>query len=346
MGKKFTWMGMWMVWVQAAIMFYYAVVMGWTIRYSVLAGGTLAGVGPQMTATNTQALWDSFISNPGEVIFWQVVAIVISAYIVSRGIKKGIEVTNKILIPLLIGLLIVAMLWSLTLRGAIVGLQYLYVPQTEYLVKPETWISAITHSAWSCSAGMGMGITYASYMRKREDTTLNAFITGLGNNSIELISGVAVLGTLFAVSVSTGAAMEGIEARSSGLTFVYLSALFVRMPGGVLIAVLFFAAMAFAALTSMISGIEIIVRNFIDLGWKRKKAMLYVLGAIFVMGLPSALSLKFLDNQDFVWGTGLILSGLFVSMAVIKFGAKASSSAACSYRWRSSSSVRTSSGPI
>jgi NSS family neurotransmitter:Na+ symporter len=321
MGKRFAWMGIWMVWVQAAIMFYYAVVMGWTLRYAVLAGGTFTGVGTQMTATNTQALWDDFINSPGEIIIWQIIAIAISAYIVSRGIKKGIEVTNKILIPLLIILLIVAMLWSLTLKGAVVGLQYLYVPKTEYLLRPETWISAITHSAWSCSAGMGMGITYASYMRKREDTTLNAFITGLGNNSVELISGVAVLGTLFAVSASTGAAMEGIEAGGSGLTFVYLSALFVRMPGGALVAVLFFAAMAFAALTSMISGIEIIVRNFIDLGWTRKKAMVYVLAAMFIMGIPSALWLTVLDNQDFVWGTGLILSGLFVSMAVIKFGA-------------------------
>jgi NSS family neurotransmitter:Na+ symporter len=167
---------------------------------------------------------------------------------------------------------------------------------------------------------MGMGITYAAYMRKREDTTLNAFLTGLGNNSIELISGVAVIGTLFALSLSTTEAQAAIQEGGSGLTFIHLSNLFVRMPGGLVIAVMFFMAMAFAALTSMISGVEIITKNFVDIGWPRKKALTLVLFAIFIFGVPSAWSISFLDNQDYVWGTGLILSGFFVSMAVLKFG--------------------------
>jgi len=314
MGKKYIILGVWMVWVQAAIMFYYSVVMGWTMRYSAVA---LTG---QFTPDNTEAIWQALVSSPGEMVGWQVLAIAVSAVIVMRGIKGGIELANRILIPMLIFLLIIAMLWSLTLPGAIQGLRYLYVPDPAYLMKGETWIRAVSHSAWSCSAGMGMGITYASYMRKREDTTANAFLTGLGNNSVELISGVAVLCTLFALSPTVSAANQAIASGGSGLTFIYLPALFVTMPGGPLIALMFFTAMAFAALTSMISGIEIIVRNFIDVGWSRKRATFYVIAAIFIGGVPSAFSLALLDNQDYVWGVGLIVSGLFVSLLVLRYG--------------------------
>jgi NSS family neurotransmitter:Na+ symporter len=83
---------------------------------------------------------------------------------------------------------------------------------------------------------------------------------------------------------------------------------------------IFFLAMSFAALTSMIATIEIAARNFVDMGWERNKAVKYICVAIALCGLPSAYSLEFLDNQDFVWGTGLIVSGLMVAVVVMKFG--------------------------
>ena len=100
------------------------------------------------------------------------------------------------MIPCLVAFLVVAMIYPFVLNpsGAIIGLKFMFIPQGEYLFKGETWIRALTQSAWSTSAGFGMAITYAVAMRKKEDIGLNAFLTGLGNNSVSLIAGVAVLG--------------------------------------------------------------------------------------------------------------------------------------------------------
>ena len=166
-----------------------------------------------------------------------------------------------------------------------------------------------------------MAITYAVAMRKKEDIGLNAFLTGLGNNSVSLIAGVAVLGTVFALSGSTAEGLEAVESGSSGLTFIHLTALFASMgTAGYIIGSIFFLAMAFAALTSMVSTLQACVVNFVDMGWERKEAVRYIAVAVALAGIPSAISLEFLDNQDFVWGTGLIVSGLMVAVVVMRFG--------------------------
>ena len=320
-GKRFTWMGMWMVWVATAVGFYYAVVMGWTIRYFWVAfSGDISQAGD---AEATQALWDSFIDSPMEVMSYQLLAVAVSGIVVYRGIR-GIERANTILIPLLVIFLIFAMIYPFIIDPgkASQGLRYMFIPQKEYLFRGETWIRALTQSAWSTSAGFGMAITYAVAMKKKEDVSLNAFLTGLGNNAVSLISGVAVICTVFALSASTADGLGILQSDASGLTFIHLTALFAQAGfWGRVLGAIFFLAMSFAALTSMIATIEIGARNFMDMGWERKRAVKYICIAIALFGLPSAYSLKFLDNQDFVWGTGLLISGLMVATAVMRFGA-------------------------
>jgi len=319
-GRRFTWLGVWMMWVGTAVGFYYAVVMGWTIRYFWIA---ISGEMSSATdTTETQALWDNFISSPSEVILFQLIAVSFSAFIVYNGIS-GIEKANMILIPCLVAFLLVAMIYPFILNpsGAAMGLRFMFIPQWDYFFKGETWIRALTQSAWSTSAGFGMAITYAVAMRKKEDIGLNAFLTGLGNNSVSLIAGVAVLGTVFALSDSTADGLEAVESGSSGLTFIHLTALFATMgTAGWIIGSIFFLAMSFAALTSMVSTLQACVVNFVDMGWERKEAVKYISVAIALAGIPSAISLEFLDNQDFVWGTGLIVSGLMVAIVVMRFG--------------------------
>ena len=319
-GRRFTWLGVWMMWVGTAVGFYYAVVMGWTIRYFWIA---ISGEMSSATdTTETQALWDNFISSPSEVILFQLIAVSFSAFIVYNGIS-GIEKANMILIPCLVAFLVVAMIYPFILNpsGAAMGLRFMFIPQWDYFFKGETWIRALTQSAWSTSAGFGMAITYAVAMRKKEDIGLNAFLTGLGNNSVSLIAGVAVLGTVFALSDSTADGLEAVESGSSGLTFIHLTALFATMgTAGWIIGSIFFLAMSFAALTSMVSTLQACVVNFVDMGWERKEAVKYISVAVALAGIPSAISLEFLDNQDFVWGTGLIVSGLMVAVVVMRFG--------------------------
>ncbi|MGA1793219.1 MAG: sodium-dependent transporter [Thermoplasmatota archaeon] len=326
LGPKKAWMGAWLAWISTAIGFYYAVVMGWTLRY---AFGSLSGSISFSSAEGARASWEGFLESPLLVVLFQVLAIFVTAVIVYRGVEKGVERVNKILIPALFVLLIIAMVRALFLPGALNGLAYLFTPHSESLFNAKTWISALAQSAWSCSAGMGMAITYGAYTRRKDDTNLNTFLTGLGDTTIALVAGIMIFATVFGVSASPALAEAAVEEGGSGLTFIYLPSLFGEMAGGPIIAVMFFLAMAFAALTSMIATYENAVKNFVDAGWERKKAIRVLTVGMLVLGLPSALIILpvtgtpmpvFLDNQDFVWGLGLIASGAFIYYLVFKYG--------------------------
>jgi NSS family neurotransmitter:Na+ symporter len=323
-GNKYAWMGVWMIFVSVVINFYYAVVMGWTIKYFTVA--STGGLTPGMDVT---MIWNDYISSPLQVVFFQFVAIAVGFFIVYRGITGGVEKTNRILLPILFFFLIFLAIWALTLPNAFHGLRFLFVPKFEYLGRGETWVRALAQSAWSCSAGMGMAITYAVYMKRREDTALNSFLTGLGDSSASLIAGLAVICTVFGLSASVPEANQIVAQSGTGITFIHLTNLFTTIPGGPIMAIIFFSAMSFAALTSLIAGFESATRNFMDHGWSRAKSIRVVALATFVGGLPSAIIFTwvsgmatpaFLDMQDHVWGLGLILSGLFVSIAIWKYG--------------------------
>jgi NSS family neurotransmitter:Na+ symporter len=323
LGKNKAWMGAWMAWISTAIGFYYAVVMGWTIRYAL--GSTTGNV----SLADSKESWEHFLNSPGLVVLFQVIAIAVSAFIVYRGIEKGVERVNKILIPTLFALLLFSMIWALTLPGALRGISYIFTPQADTLFNGKTWIKALAQSAWSCSAGMGMAITYGAYTRRKDDTSLNTVLTGLGDTTIALVAGIMIFATVFAMSGTMTGAEEALEAGGSGLTFIYLPQLFGEMIGGRYVAIAFFFAMAFAALTSMIATYENAVKNFVDAGWDRKKAIMVMTVGMLILGLPSAIIVMdvngtsmpvFLDNQDFVWGLGLVLSGAFIYFLIWKYG--------------------------
>ena len=128
-----------------------------------------------------------------------------------RG-AKAIEKVNVILMVSLFILLFSALFLSILMDaqdGTLDGFVYMFSIQPEYLLEPQTWISGLSQSAWSCSAGMGMCITYAVYMRKDEDTTLNAATMCLANNSISIIAGLTVMMAIFSVVQDSLSAVSG-----------------------------------------------------------------------------------------------------------------------------------------
>src|SRR5690606_23737416 len=134
-----------------------------------------------------------------------------------------------------------------------------------------------------------------------------------------MLAGVAVLCTLFALG-TTGFAEEALGAGNEGLAFVYFTQLFVEMPGGTVFATLFFLALALAGLSSLVAMVELATRNVMDMGVSRRSAVIGVVVVGFLLGLPSAFSLDVFSNQDFVWGVGLLVSGLLASLAMMKYG--------------------------
>jgi len=312
-GRRTAWMGAWVAFTAIAIMFYYSVVMGWTIRY--LWGALSHGI-PMTSPEAAERFWQGYVGSPWAVVT-HAIAISLGVAVVARGVR-GIERMARVLIPSLVLLVVVLALRAVTLDGAVRGLAFLFTPHWGDLLSPRIWLEALTQNAWDTGAGWGLVLAYAIYLREDEDTTLNAFVLGFGNNSVSLLAGIMVLCTAFALMPN--AADQIVGAGNEGLTFVWVPQLFGQMPGGGVFMVLFFMALVFAAWTSLIAMIELASRVLIDAGMRRKRAIVVVGVGGFLLGLPSALSIEVFRNQDWVWGVGLMLSGLFFAIAVIRYG--------------------------
>ena len=312
MGDRFAWMGGWIAWVAAAIGFYYAVVMGWTLRYF------LAAVTLQLKGEASTELWDRFSYSP-QVMIFHGLALLLAVIVVLRGIR-GIESVVRVLMPALLVLVVVLAVRAVTLPGASKGLEFLFEPTWSDLLNSRIWLEALTQNAWDTGAGWGLVLTYAVFSRRREDTNLNSFLLAFGNNSVSLLAGIMVLCTVF--SIMPGAAGQIVGAGNEGLTFIWIPQLFNAMPGGSFFMVLFFTALVFAAWTSLVAMFQLVGLALEEAGLKRRKAIISLAVAAFVFGVPSALFQPFFVNQDNVWSVALMSCGLFFALTVIRYGVK------------------------
>jgi NSS family neurotransmitter:Na+ symporter len=318
-GKQFGWMGAWIVFVSTAIMFYYSVVTGWCIRYFFSAAS-----GDLFNTSEHLAYWNEFSTSYQPLLF-HFFAILFAGIVILKGVTKGIERVTKILVPSLLIILLILFFRAVTLPNAFEGIKYFFTPDINVILDYKVWLNALTQNAWDTGAGWGLILTYAIYMKKKEDISLNAALIGFGNNSVSLIAGITIFSTVFALgSVDAMTQISQSGPANTGLTFIYLPVLFTKLSESNLIntffASLFFLALFFAAFTSLISMVELSTRTLIDFGIKRKKAIIIIASMGFLLGIPSALDLSFLANQDWVWGVGLILSGAFISFSIIRYG--------------------------
>ena len=327
-GRKFGFMGTFVAFCCAAIMFYYAVVAGWCLRYLVeTARGGLAG----LQGESAEQAFVAFANSPTPLVF-QLGALILAGLVVWRGVIGGIERANKILIPLLFALLLVAVGRSLSLPGAGEGLRFMFHVDWPALGNANLWLEALSQSAWSTGAGWGLMLTYGVYVGRHERVVSNAALTGVGNNIASLIAAAAIIPAVFALAPMAVdpvrlAELGGAEGMltsggpaSTGLTFIWIPTLFGQMPAGSWFTAAFFLTLFFAALSSLIAMLEMSSRVLIDLGLERKVAVGAVVAAAFALGLPSAINLGFFQNQDWAWGIGLMVSGLFVALAIVRYG--------------------------
>jgi len=319
-GRNFSWMGGFISICAMLIMCYYAVVTGWTLRYMIHAiTGSLNGLNYDQAIS----LFDNFRNTGGAVAF-HLLSVGLAALVVMKG-ARSIEWLNKILIPALILILIIGAVKSISLMMSTegsgpTGLDYLFTVEWDRLKDPAHWIAGLTQSAWSTGAGWGLMLAYAVYARDQEDPVSTPMATGLGNNGIEIIVALLIFPALFAI-MGTGA-VEYVSGASwkGGIAFHTVPVLFNQMEGGYFFNLLFFIGLASAAMTSLVAMVELSTRFFMDFKLPRKKALLITVGLCVVVGVPSAMSDSIFDNQDFVWGVGLILSGIFLAFMVLKVG--------------------------
>ena len=202
-------------------------------------------------------------------------------------------------------------------------MSYLFQFDPADFARPRIYLEALSQSAWSTGAGWGLLLTYSVYARPREKVVKTSLYMGLIDNTASLLAALAVIPTVFSM-LPPDQAVEVIKTpgeNSTGLTFIWIPRLLGSGESGQAMLMLFFLALLLAALTSLISMVEMGVRNLIDMGLKRTSATLLVTALIALAGIPSALSGRVFDNQDWVWGLGLLVNGLLFCLTVKAFGA-------------------------
>ncbi|MCB9596915.1 MAG: sodium-dependent transporter [Sandaracinaceae bacterium] len=265
------------------ILSYYSVVAGWAMHYVYLAAtGAFSGAETAEEIAAVGAHFGALYANPGANIFWHTLFMAITVGIVTVGIQKGVELASRIMMPALFVMLIALVIYATTLDGFDRAVGFVFGFHTDQLTGGGV-LEALGHSFFTLSLGMGAMLTYGSYMKKEDGVVATSFIISGLDTAVALMACLA----LFPITFSYG--MEA--AAGPGLVFVNMPTAFAQMPGGTLWAILFFVLLTFAALTSAISLLEVVASYFIDeLKWPRWRAVALTGGAIFLFGIPSALS--------------------------------------------------------
>ncbi len=299
------------------ILSFYSVIAGWALAY---IGKSIAGF--TGTAEQIQVQFTSLVVSPGESIFWHTVFMALCVGIVIGGIQKGIERWSKILMPSLLVILVGLMCYGLFYTaGGMKALTFMFKPDFSKL-SAEAVLSALGHAFFTLSLGMGAMITYGSYMKREANLVRDAVTISVLDTVIALLAGVAIFSLVFSFGLEPGS--------GPGLIFLTLPVLFAKT--GPAISVPFFVLLTFAALTSGISLLEVVVSYFVDeRGWKRTKATIIMGGTIYLIGILSAVSgwtlpfrgkdQGFLDIFDFISTNymlpiGGLLTGIFIAWVV------------------------------
>jgi NSS family neurotransmitter:Na+ symporter len=219
-------------------------------------------------------------------LFWHLVFMSLTMFVVVAGVGGGIERASKILMPVLFLILVGLMIRGLTLPGSWGGVLFLVSPDFTKLT-PEAVLEALGHAFFTLSLGMGAMLTYGSYLSKDANLYKSGLLVVLADTMIALVAGFAIYPAVFAYGLDPGS--------GAGLIFVTMPVVFSRMTAGYALGALFFTALFVAALTSAISLLEVCVAHFIDeWGWSRVKATTLAGGSIALLGIPSALDWNFL----------------------------------------------------
>ena len=262
-----------------AILAFYTVVGGWTFDYLVRS---VMYIFSKPDVTSLEQQFTQMVTSPVRPIVWTVLFMGVNAFIVMCGIKKGIEKYSRIMMPVLFLMVLILVARSLTLEGASAGLQFLFKPDFSK-INTKVVLAALGQAFFSLSLGMGCLITYGSYIPKNENLNKLAFTTGIADMLFAVLAGLAIMPAVFAFGVS--------PEEGPGLVFIVLPRIFAQIPLGNVFAVLFFAILLIAAITSVISLMEV-VTAYVTERFKMKRKVAVALISVFVTVCASFSSLS------------------------------------------------------
>ena len=286
-------------WVAAGIMgvlagflvlSYYSVVAGWTLYYTVQSAiGQLGG----QSSTDFAAVFNAFVSHPWQPVVYLALFLLLTHFVVSRGIERGIERYSKLMMPLLLMIIVLLVCFSLMMPGAADGIRFLLKPDLSK-VTPDVILGAMGQAFFSLSVGIGCLVTYASYFSNETRLVRSAMSVCTIDTLVAVLSGFIIFPTVFSVGISPDA--------GPGLVFITLPNVFAlsfsEMPvAGYVFSLLFYVLLLLAALTSSISMHEICTA-FISEHFNSGRRTAATIVTIVCLVLGSFCSLSFGPWQD------------------------------------------------
>ncbi|WP_201543421.1 sodium-dependent transporter [Psychrobacter immobilis] len=329
--KKFSpsgqFVGWWQTLVSFVIAIYYAAVIVWAGSYMFFSFGQKWG------EDTTNFFVSDFVRHTGDltsvfvpqmfiglVIVWAV-----SILIMFGGIRKGVELANKICLPLLLVLFGIMVYKAVNLPGAIVGLNAFFEPNWVKMKDPNVWLAAYGHIFFSLSVGFGIMVTYASYLKKNTNLTGAGLVVGFANSSFELIAGIGIFAAIGFMAVSTGQDVSEVASGGVGLAFFVFPKIISTMgSSGDIVGFLFFGSLVVAGISSLISILEVPISAFQEkFDWSRKKAVSIICGVCAVISISAfstGSSLVLVDVIDhFANNIGIVAGGLMSIVLVTWF---------------------------
>ncbi len=323
--EKWEWLGWWMAAISFVIATYYIVILGWCLSFIYYSIGEKWGadtgaffIGEYLGTSDGAAptgFWD--IGTPQ----WKVLVAVVLAwavvyYLLRRGVSRGIEMASRVMMPTLIVLLLIIVIRAITLEGASEGLNVLLTPDFGALTDPAVWSAAYGQVFFSLSVAFSIMIAYSSYLPRRTDLSNTGLIVGLSNAGFEFLAAIGVFSALGFLAVTSGSAVEDVAGTGGvGLAFIVFPQIISSLPAAQpVFGVIFFVALFFAGITSMVSILECVVaavREKFDL--RRTTAVNWICGVAFVISMLYVTQggLFYLDTVDhFVNAYGLVVAGL------------------------------------
>lgn len=248
----------------------YTVVMGWILKYMIGAftGKTLAPADTEGFAASFGSMASAFGNN-----VWQIVALVIGIIILMFGVGRGIEKANKIMMPVFFILFAVLGIYVAFQPGAIEGYKYIFRVDPEAFADPKTWIFALGQAFFSLSIAGNGTLIYGSYLSDNEDIPAAAGRVALFDTIAAMLAALVIIPAM----ATTGAQLNQ---GGPGLMFIFLPALFKSMPGGYIVAIIFFVAVFMAGLSSLINLYEAPIATIQEKLHLGRKASCTIIAAI------------------------------------------------------------------
>ena len=287
LSKKFKWLGWLGILSAFLILFFYCALGGYCIKYVVVNVGDLFGAGFGSNGLNGAEVFGAFMGNQMEAVIYGLIFVLLTMIIVMGGVGGGIEKVCSVGMPALFIILLICIIRACTLPGAVDGLKYMFVPswalENGVIKEAPDFLTVLATAGgqmfFSLSLGMGAMITYGSYLHKKENIEKNALLIVIMDTLVALMAGLCVIPGRFALD-PTGAL------GGPSLLFVTMQNVFHKMPLGALFGILFYLLVVFAAISSSISLLEVIVAHFCDkardAGKGDKRKVYSLIAAVFV----------------------------------------------------------------